>query len=78
MAGRSYWPIAPDEHGRLWSEQLGVFFGVWHGVREGRKADWVRLFRTDGSLIATAGERAEAAESEVARLRALLAQRDRG
>jgi len=103
LAGRAYWPIPSDEHGRLWSEQLGVFLGVWHGVAEGRaegrKADWVRLFRADGSMVPTADERAEAerqraeaerqraeaerqraeaAEAEVARLRALLDQRDRG
>jgi len=78
LAGRSYWPIPADEHGRLWSEQWGVFLGVWRGGREGRTADWVRLFRADGSMILTAAERAEAAEAEVTRLRALLAQRDRG
>jgi len=62
LAGRSYRPIQPDVQGRLWSEQLGVYLGVWQGVVEGRKADWVRLFRPDGSLVPTAEERAETAE----------------
>jgi Uma2 family endonuclease len=82
LADRFYQPIPPDENGRLWSEQLGVFLGLWHGLVEGRKGDWVRLFHPDGSLIPTAEEQAEAerqradtAEAELARLRALLAER---
>jgi len=81
LAGRFYQPIAPDEHGRLWSEQLGASVGLWHGEVEGKPDDWVRLFRPDGSLIPTKGEaerqRADAAEAELARLRALLAERGR-
>lgn len=75
LAGGSYRPIQPDAKGRLWSEKLGVFLGIWSGVVDGRKGDWVRLFRPDGSLVPTAEERAEAAEAELARLRALLEQR---
>jgi Uma2 family endonuclease len=60
LAGRSYRPIQPDAQGRLWSEQLQTFFGVWHGVVEGRKDDWVRLYRSDGSLVPTPDEQAEA------------------
>jgi Uma2 family endonuclease len=84
LAGRSYRPIEPDEQGRLWSEQLGVFLGVWHGVVEGREGDWVRLYRSDGSPVPTKDERieaerrrAEAAEAELARLHALLEERGR-
>lgn len=85
LAGRFYQPIQPDENGRLWSEQLGAFVGIWHGVVtkavETREDDWLRLFRPDGSLVPTeaeaANQRAEEAEAEaeVARLRALLAER---
>jgi Uma2 family endonuclease len=90
LAGRFYQPIQPDENGRLWSEQLGAFVGLWHGVvkkaLQTREDDWLRLFHSDGSLIPTEEEaaswraeaerqRAEAAEAEVARLRALLAER---
>ena len=56
LAGRFYQPIQPDEHGRLWSEQLGVAVGLWHGNVEGKGDDWVRLFRPDGSLIPTKDE----------------------
>jgi hypothetical protein len=99
LAGLSYRPIPPDERGRFWSEQLGASLGLWHGVVDGRKGDWVRLFHPDGSLVPTPEEqaeaehqraeaqsqradaecqRAEAAEAEIARLRALLDERNRG
>jgi Uma2 family endonuclease len=60
LSGRSYRPILPDEQGRLWSEQLEVYFGAWQGVAVGRKHDWVRLFRPDGTLVPTTEEQAEA------------------
>jgi Uma2 family endonuclease len=83
LAGRAYRPKVPDRQGRLWCEQLGAYLGFWHGVWMGDGADWVRLFRRDGSLLPTEAEaahqeaaverqRAEAAETELARLRALL------
>jgi Uma2 family endonuclease len=91
LSGRTYQPIPPDEKGHVWSEQLGVSFGLWHGVILGRRYDWVRLFRPDGSLIPTPEERAEAerqraeaerrraeaAEAELSRLRTLLEERGR-
>jgi hypothetical protein len=81
--------MLPNGQGRLWSERLGVFVGLWHGIVDRREYDWVRLFRPDGSLVPTREERAEAAleqadaerqraeaaEAELARLRALLAER---
>ncbi|HZF09142.1 MAG TPA: Uma2 family endonuclease [Thermoanaerobaculia bacterium] len=77
LAGRSYRPIQSDKQGRLWSEQLGVSLGLWEGVVERRKDFWLRLFRPAGSMVPTAEEqveverqRAEAAEAELARLRA--------
>jgi Uma2 family endonuclease len=59
LAGRAYRAILPGEKGRLRSEQLGVRLGLWHGVWMRRKADWVRLFRDDGSLVPTSKEQAE-------------------
>lgn len=82
LAGSAYSPIRPDANGRLWSEQLGVFLGLWQGVVDGREGDWVRLFRPDGTLVPTEAEaeraRADAAEAEIARLRALLEERRGG
>ncbi len=83
LADRFYQPVQPDGNGRLWSEQLGVFVGLWQGSVLGKQAaDYVRLFRPDGSLVPTQAEaerqRADMAESELARLRALLEERGRG
>ena len=60
LEGGVYVPMAPDPQGRFWSEQLGAFLGVWHGVYEDMEDDWVRLFRRDGSLILTGKEQAAA------------------
>jgi Uma2 family endonuclease len=82
LAGLTYRPIEPEENGRFWSEQLGVFLGLWHGEVDGRQGDWVRLYRPDGTLVPTPEEqaeaerrRADAAEAEISRLRALLEER---
>ena len=56
----SYRPILPDAGGRLWSEQLGVYVGIWHGVAQDEEHDWIRLFRPDGSLVPTREEKTEA------------------
>lgn len=75
LAGKAYRPIPPDGQGRFWSEQLQAFFGVWRGTFVRTTADWIRLFRPDGTLVPTAEERARTAEAELVRLRALLASR---
>ena len=86
LSGRFYQSQEPDAQGRLWSERLQSFLGVWHGVREDKERNWLRLYRPDGTLVLTGKEqaeverqradaerqRAEAAEAELARLRALL------
>jgi Uma2 family endonuclease len=69
LAQRFYRPIQPDAKGRLWSERLGVFVGLWHGVVQRRKDDWVRLFRSDESLVPTEAE-AERQQAEAERQRA--------
>ncbi len=64
--------MVPDEKGRFWSGQLGVFLGPWHGtVGRCEDQDWVRLFRPDGSLVPTDKEQAEAAKRQA------LAERQR-
>lgn len=73
LDGAAYRPIEPDDQGRLHSEVLGVEVGVQHEVRLLAEADWLRLFYSDGRLVPS---RAEAAEAELARLRALLDERN--
>ncbi len=63
LAGGAYRPIVPDGRSLLWSEQIGLFVGLWQGWVGGQiQAGWVRLYRPDGILVPTPQERAEAAE----------------
>jgi hypothetical protein len=83
LAGDLYQPLTPNRQGRLWSEQLGLELGLWQGVKLAIETAWVRLYDSKGRLIPTFAEaegqradaerrRADAAEAEVARLRARL------
>jgi Uma2 family endonuclease len=68
-----YRPLRPDERGRLYSEQLGLTFGV-------DRTGWLRAYRPDGTVLRTLQEMAaEVAErdAEIARLQAEL-ERIRG
>jgi len=62
LAGGEYRPIVPEGRGWLWSEQLGLFVGLWQGWIGDQNAGWVRFYRPDGTLVPTPQERAEAAE----------------
>lgn len=82
LAGDFYQPIAPDEEGRLWSEELGAALGLWEGRVDDSTGHWLRLFYPDGRMVPTTAEvsetaqaQVESAEAELARLRALLAER---
>jgi Uma2 family endonuclease len=60
-----YRPLRPDERGRLYSEQLGLTFGV-------DRTGWLRAYRPDGTVLRTLQEIAE----EVAEMTEALAERD--
>ncbi len=86
LMGETYWPIVPNAERRLWSERLGLDLGLWQGTFQEQTAIWVRLYHPNGRLVLTGSEkgeverqRADAAEAELARLRARLddASRDR-
>ncbi len=79
LKGDRYQPLTPNAQGRLWSEELGLEIGLWSGTLRAQEANWLRLFHPDGRLVPTAAERADAqrqradaAEAELKRLRALL------
>lgn len=65
---RQYVPIAPNERGWLWSEELGVWLGPWQGVYLTEEHIWPRFYTADGSLILLPDEaerqRAEAAQAQ--------------
>jgi Uma2 family endonuclease len=69
LAGQFYRPMEPDDQGRLRSEQLGASLGLWRGAWSDQEADWVRLFRPDGSLVPTKAE-AEREQTEAERRQA--------
>jgi Uma2 family endonuclease len=81
---RKYVPLKPNADGRLWSEELGLWVGPWHGDVLGYDDTWLRFFDKDGRLVLDeteaarhdakkAGDRAKAAEAEAAALRAKIA-----
>ncbi|MCS7190514.1 MAG: Uma2 family endonuclease [Fimbriimonadales bacterium] len=59
LAGRDYEPIQPDAQGRLWSQVLGAYLGIWHGQYRGRVYHWLRLYHENGELVPTVDEIAE-------------------
>jgi Uma2 family endonuclease len=68
LSGSDYTSIEPDARGRLWSEVLGAYLGVWRGEYRGRRFPWLRLWDKEGRLVPTTAERA--ARERTARSRA--------
>ena len=68
LSGSDYTSIEPDARGRLWSEILSAYLGVWRGEYRGRRFLWLRLWDKDGRLVPTTAERA--AHERTARSRA--------
>jgi Uma2 family endonuclease len=73
---RGYRPLKVSADDRLWSQELGLWLGLWEGSYQNRQSVWPRFFSKEGELVLTQGEaerqRAEAAEAEIARLKAQL------
>jgi Uma2 family endonuclease len=81
---RRYQGFEPNDKGWLWSNQLGLWLGLWKGKYQGKQATYLRFFDKDGKMIPSAQEqglaeklradteklRADAAEAELARLKA--------
>ena len=68
LVAGNYVSIKADEaeqEGRLWSEEIGAWLGLWSGKFLGRPNTWLRFFDPDGGLLLTETEataqRAEAA-----------------
>ncbi|BAY97932.1 hypothetical protein NIES37_18800 [Tolypothrix tenuis PCC 7101] len=51
-----YQPLEPNNQGHLWSQQLGLYLGIYQGL--------VRFFTPEGDLVPTPEEIAELVESE--------------
>jgi Uma2 family endonuclease len=78
LRGNSYLPLLPDGAGRLPVPSLGLKLGLWQGRYLGLDTQWLRWTDQDGHLLPLREEaeraRADAAEAELARLRARLQQ----
>jgi Uma2 family endonuclease len=59
-AGDLYQPVEPNDRGRYWSEVLGLEIGICFSAHYKMPAPWLRLFQTDGRMIPTTEELAEA------------------
>ena len=73
-----YQSLTPNDAGRLWSTQLGLWLGPWQGEFQGLDRLWLRFFHEDGTVVLTAEEfalsEAATARKENARLKAILAE----
>lgn len=56
LVGGTYQPISPNESGRLWSQQLGLFLGV-HNLQ-------LRYFTAEGQIVPTPIEAAQQAQEK--------------
>ncbi len=86
LNGSRYQALTPDERGWLWSAELQLWLGTWEGKYLGQPGVWLRFYDPDGQLVPTEAEaaqeraeaerrRADAAEAELARLKAMLADK---
>lgn len=77
LMGGHYTELEPNARGWLWSDEMNLWLGTWQGEYLRTMTTWLRFYTPEGELVPTRAEaeaqRAEAAEAEVARLRALLA-----
>lgn len=67
--GERYQALPLDERGRVWSEVLDAWLGVWEGEYAQVNTQWLRLYDREGRLIPTEAEaerqRAEVAERQL-------------
>ncbi|MBW4612122.1 MAG: Uma2 family endonuclease [Desmonostoc vinosum HA7617-LM4] len=59
-----YQPLQPNAQEYLWSQQLGLYLGIYQGL--------LRFFTPDGQLVPTPEEKAQQAEQKAERLAAKL------
>jgi Uma2 family endonuclease len=68
LSNRHYVPIAPDERGWLWSEELQLWLGPWRGIYMAEEHTWLRFYHPSGQLVLLPDEAAQLrAETEAQR-----------
>ena len=63
-ANQRYQEIQPNDQGRLWSAQLGLWLGTWAGKYQGKQEVYLRFFDKDGNVIPCSSERTELAHRD--------------
>jgi hypothetical protein len=48
----------PDQQGRFWIAEMGLFLGSWYGERLGKTTHWLRWWDQAGQLLLWSRERA--------------------
>jgi hypothetical protein len=76
--GKKYEPIEPDERGWIWSKRLHLWLGPWKGDFQKITSTWLRFYNAQGQLLLYRGEDADELRAEIERLRAQLANQERG
>jgi Uma2 family endonuclease len=61
-----------DRQPQVWFEEVGLGLTVWHGIFEGKDADWLRWCDKRGAVIPTGQQRAEQEKQRADRLAAQL------
>jgi Uma2 family endonuclease len=56
LSGDAYEVIESDEHGWLWSEELGLWLGNWEGEFQRVTTTWLRFYTQAGTLLLTLAE----------------------
>lgn len=89
LVNHKHEPIIPNDKGWLWCDELGLWLGTWTGKFQGKDNTYLRFYDRQGKLVYTEAEaaqdqltlekqRADAAEAELARLKATLANGPKG
>lgn len=74
LKDKKYTPLVPNEHGWLWSEELGLWVGTWQGKIGPFDDTWLRFYDRDGNLVPTPEEAAKQ-QAEAAKQQADAAKR---
>jgi len=59
LQGERYELELPDENGRNWLPEMGLFLGTWRGKKEERTGYWLRWWDEAGNLLPWAVEQIE-------------------
>lgn len=78
LVRNAYITLQPDVQGRLWSEELQAWIGLWNGEFQKINDAWLRLYTPDHKLVLTLAEaEAQRAKAEAQRAEAEAQRADK-